>query len=325
MVNFQTLAKIELPQKYFDLAVRAAKQKADISRNKVARAQPAKKAIYIETQHIDTMNKVLHKHLERVLKEFPRLEQLSTFYRSLCDLRFSAREYHQTLGQLHWSLGKIQNLAGMTINRIQRSKTIKEAVDARQSFYGRVASILNRMAETLRFLEQCRKTLRGFPDIQKGVFTACICGFPNVGKSTLLKKLTGANPEIANYAFTTKSLNTGTLTKGSVTIQLVDAPGTLNREHKKMNKVEQEADLAIHYAADILIYVLDPTESYPLEDQEKLLRYVSSIGKPVLVYLSKTDIADKQMIKQFNEKFKKDYVVVSLAELYTVLAEKGRK
>lgn len=303
MVNFQSLPKVEPPQKYFDMAVKAAKQKANVSRGRVSRAVAAKKAVYIETQHIDVMNKVLQKHLDRILKEFPRLEQLSVFYRSLCDLRFSAREYHQKLGQLNWSLGKIHQLAGVTINRIQRSRTIKEAVDARQSYYGRVASILERLKETLHFLEQCRKNLKAFPDIKSGMYTICICGFPNVGKSTLLKKLTGANPEIANYAFTTKSLNTGYLKQGSAEVQLIDTPGALNRE--KMNKIEQEADLAIRYCADLLVYVADPTEEYPLAQQEALLEYLRTVGKPILVYLSKTDIADKRLIDQFSERFKK--------------------
>lgn len=319
MVNFQSLPKIETPQRYFDLAVKAAKQKSDISRGKVARATPAKKAVYIETQHIDALNKVLQKHLDRILKEFPRLEQLSAFYRSLCDLRFPAREYHQKLGQLNWSLSKIQRLAGMTINRIQRSKTIKEAVDARQAFYGRTASILDNLEESLHFLEQCRKTLKAFPDIKTGMFTVCICGFPNVGKSTLLKKLTGANPEIANYAFTTKTLNTATLVDGHRRVQLIDAPGTLNRD--KMNKIEQEADLAVRYCADLLIYIFDLTEEYPLEQQMALLEYLETLKKPILIYLSKTDIADKRLIDQFSERFKKGYKLYNAQKLREVLLE----
>ena len=319
MVNFQTLAKPEQPQRYFDMAVKAAKQKADIAKNKVQRSSPTQKAIYIETQHLDVMNKVLQKHLGRLLTEFPRLEQLSAFYRSLCDLRFSSKEYHQKLGQLNWSISKIHNLTGMTINRIHRSKSIKEVIDARQSFYGRASSILNNLAETLQFLEQCRKTLRGFPDIIDGQFTVCICGFPNVGKSTLLKKLTGANPEIANYAFTTKTLNTGYLTQGYATVQLVDTPGTLNRE--KMNKVEQEADIAIRYCANLLIYIFDLTEEYPLEQQYALLEYLETLGKPILIYLSKTDLLDKQVISQFNERFKKDYKLYNLQELKGRLLE----
>ena len=321
MVNFQLLPRVEPPQKYFDLAVKAGKQKAGVSRGKVARAQPARKAVYIETQQIDVMNKVLQKHLGRILQEFPRLEQLSVFYRSLCDLRFSSREYHQKMGQLKWSVDKIQSLAGMTIRRIQRSKTIKEVVDARQAFLGRVASILERLTETLHFLEQGRKILKAFPDIKVGMFTVCICGFPNVGKSTLLKKLTGANAEIASYAFTTKTLNTGYLKEEAKIVQLIDTPGTLHRE--KMNKIEQEADLAIRYCADLLVYVFDLTEPYPMTDQVTLFNQLLLLEKPVLVYLSKQDILDPAAISKFYESFKKKDLVFSVQALASVLLKKG--
>ena len=46
-------------------------------------------------------------------------------------------------------------------------------------------------------------------DIKKFSLDVALFGFPNVGKSTLLSKLTPSKPKIANYSFTTKRINMG--------------------------------------------------------------------------------------------------------------------
>jgi len=52
-------------------------------------------------------------------------------------------------------------------------------------------------------------------------------GFPNAGKSSLLKVLTNARPEVAPYPFTTKTPHLGVLTVGEEDIVLADIPGIL--------------------------------------------------------------------------------------------------
>ena len=77
---------------------------------------------------------------------------------------------------------------------------------------------------------------------------------PNVGKSSILGNITKSKPEVANYAFTTKKLNIGYIGKREEKIQIIDAPGALDRDN--MNWIEQQADLAVHFVTDILIFVL---------------------------------------------------------------------
>ena len=45
--------------------------------------------------------------------------------------------------------------------------------------------------------------MKDYPTIKTSLFTVAICGFPNVGKTTLLSKMTPSEPEISNYSFTT--------------------------------------------------------------------------------------------------------------------------
>ncbi len=61
----------------------------------------------------------------------------------------------------------------------------------------------------------------------KTIADAGFCGFPNVGKSTLLSVITNANPKIANYHFTTLSPNLGAFTMYHENFILADIPGLI--------------------------------------------------------------------------------------------------
>src|SRR2546421_721283 len=63
------------------------------------------------------------------------------------------------------------------------------------------------------------------PHIQRqGAGRAIILGGPNVGKSTLLARLTRATPEIAPYPFTTREPQPGMMPWEDVMVQLIDTP-----------------------------------------------------------------------------------------------------
>ena len=156
--------------------------------------------------------------------------------------------------------------------------------------------------------------MRNYPAIKTGTKTIAIAGFPNVGKTTLLMKLTGSKPDIQPYAFTTKGINVGYI-KGKEKLQLLDTPGTLNR-FDTMNNIEKVAFLALKLLAEKIIYVFDITEPYPLEQQIKLYKEIKKMKKPVIIYLSKTDILEKGQISEFKKKYK----AASLEEIKSLLS-----
>merc|ERR1711915_1165017 len=86
---------------------------------------------------------------------------------------------------------------------LYRCKQLKRAA------LGRMATIMRRQNQSLQYLEQVRQHLSRLPTIDPNTRTLLITGFPNVGKSSFINKITRADVEVQPYAFTTKSLYVG--------------------------------------------------------------------------------------------------------------------
>lgn len=236
--------------------------------------------------------------LYKIVKGFPSLDALPEFYLELLKCTLDDSKIKKSLSTINWALNKIEELSAQTFIKFNTAKSISGITLARQAFSGRISSVMKRANKDLLFLEKVRKEMREFPSIKTSLSTIAITGFPNVGKSTLLKKITHANPKIDNYAFTTKNLNVGYTYINDTKIQFIDTPGSLNRK-EKMNSIEKKAFLVMKYVADLFVFVFDLTEAYSIEQQTKLFRAVQEFDKPIIVYVSKADIIDPEIVKEF--------------------------
>lgn len=67
----------------------------------------------------------------------------------------------------------------------------------------------------------------GFDVSKSGDARIALVGFPSVGKSTFLSKITKTKSEVASYAFTTLTAIPGVLEYGGAEIQVLDLPGII--------------------------------------------------------------------------------------------------
>ena len=124
-----------------------------------------------------------------------------------------------------------------------------------------------------------------------------LVGFPNVGKSTLISKVSAAKPKIADYHFTTLVPNLGVVELEDVqSFVMADIPGLIEGAHSGAGLGHEF--LRHTERTRLILHVLDISgseERDPLEDfktiQEELRLYSSELAKrPFLIVANKMDI-----------------------------------
>lgn len=129
---------------------------------------------------------------------------------------------------------------------------------------------------------------------------AGLVGFPNAGKSTLLSRVSAAQPKIGNYPFTTITPNLGVVEAGERSFVMADIPGLIEGAHEGQGLGDQF--LRHVERTRVLVHVLDGagTEGRdPLQDfeiiQKELALYNPVIAqRPVVVAFNKMDIPEAQ-------------------------------
>jgi len=129
-----------------------------------------------------------------------------------------------------------------------------------------------------------------------------LVGYPNVGKSTIISRISAAKPKIADYPFTTLEPNLGVVQIGKRedgnSFVVADIPGLIEGAH-------EGAGLGIQFLRHIertrlLVHVLDVSEASgrpdPVEDFKVIMAELASFGaglekKPMLVVANKIDAA----------------------------------
>ena len=145
-----------------------------------------------------------------------------------------------------------------------------------------------------------------------------IIGLPNAGKSTLLSKLSHANPKVSDYPFTTLNPVLGVVNYKNETFVIADIPGLIEGAHngtglghKFLSHIERCPAL-LHL---ISLEEDDIIKSYEVIRNE-ILKYGNEIhNKDEIIILNKIDLYDnvdiQDKINNFSDKVGKDIIIIS--------------
>lgn len=114
----------------------------------------------------------------------------------------------------------------------------------------------------------------GFDVARTGVATVGFVGFPSVGKSTLLSKLTGTHSEAAEYEFTTLTTVPGIIRYKGAKLQLLDLPGII--EGAKDGRGRGKQVIAVARTCNLIFIVLDVNK--PLAHKQIIEKELEGFG-----------------------------------------------
>lgn len=156
-----------------------------------------------------------------------------------------------------------------------------------------------------------------------------LVGFPNVGKSTLLSRVTNARPKIGNYHFTTLSPNLGVVDLEGGGFVIADIPGLiegasegLGLGHEFLRHIER---------TKVIIHLVDAASTEgrdPIEDIEKinaeLIAYNAELAKrPQVIAANKTDVLMDEEAEEIIKKIKDKYEPMGIP-VFSISAVSGK-
>jgi len=248
--------------------------------------------------------------LAEILSEFPKLEDIHPFYADLINVLYDKDHYKLALGQINTARHLIDNVSKDYVRLLKFGDSLYRCKQLKKAALGRMATIMRRQNQSLQYLEQVRQHLSRLPSIDPNTRTLLITGFPNVGKSSFINKITRADVEVQPYAFTTKSLYVGHTDYKYLRWQVVDTPGILDHPLEERNTIEMQAITALAHLRSIVLYFVDPSEQcgHTLSQQKALFDNIKPLfnNKPLLVISNKCDIISRSDLAEDQEQIFKE-------------------
>ena len=153
----------------------------------------------------------------------------------------------------------------------------------------------------------------------KIIADAGLIGLPNAGKSTLLSRLSRAQPEIADYPFTTKHPNLGLVSLGQErAFVLADLPGLIEGAHSGVGlgheflRHVERTRVLVHLVEPLPADNTDPVDNYWVIHRELELHSRALAEKPEIVAVSKAELTGSEEVRQrLERKLGRDVLAVS--------------
>jgi nucleolar GTP-binding protein len=308
---FLDFYRVPTAQELLDIAFRKAmKSSASVSKNAPIIIKAKKK----EAKRIKVAIEDLIDRILKIIKMVPIIEELPDFYKRLASLLVDTDKLRLTLGKLNGILPVLSKIKREYLSKLRRIENPKEGDKIRREVFGRVSSILKKQADNLKFLNSIRGKLREIPSIDYSIPCIVCAGAPNVGKSSIVKEIsTKKKIDVQEYPFTTKKLILGHIKIerrfDTVSLQIMDSPGILDRPLESRNKIEKQAILALRLIADLILFIFDPTPAcgYSVDSQINLFneireKFVQKENIDYIIVFNKKDLANSSEIDHLRER-----------------------
>jgi nucleolar GTP-binding protein len=243
-----------------------------------------------EGKRISAAANKFYNKLMSVVGSIPATRDIPKIYWIFADELVGMEKIENSVSRVKKVANYTKKIQGNYLDKLKHSYGTGHLRRTRKEFYGRLAGGAKKINRDLAFLVKSFDLLKELPSL-RDCPTVVLTGLPNVGKTSLLKSITGSKPEIKAYPFTTKGLMIGYITHRFTDVQFIDTPGLLDR--KKRNKIEIHSQIALKKIGDLVIYVFDISETcgYPLAEQIAFYdRIIQEAKKPVIAVINKTDV-----------------------------------
>ncbi|KAG6682782.1 hypothetical protein I3842_13G160100 [Carya illinoinensis] len=243
-----------------------------------------------------------HEKLSTIIDEFPRLDDIHPFYGDLLHVLYNKDHYKLALGQINTARNLIGKIAKDYVKLLKYGDSLYRCKCLKVAALGRMCTVIKRIAPSLAYLEQIRQHMARLPSIDPNTRTVLICGYPNVGKSSFINKITRADVDVQPYAFTTKSLFVGHTDYKYLRYQVIDTPGILDRPFEDRNIIEMCSITALAHLRAAVLFFLDISGScgYSIAQQSALFHSIKSLfmNKPLIIVCNKTDLQPLEGISE---------------------------
>lgn len=178
---------------------------------------------------------------------------------------------------------------------------------------------------------------QGFDVSKSGDARIALVGFPSVGKSTFLSKITKTKSEIAAYSFTTLTAIPGVLEYGGAEIQILDLPGIIEGASEGKGRGRQVISAAKVFlfwpltkrtftdpsqTSDMIVMVLDATKR--AEQRALLEAELEAVGirlnqDPPNIYLKPKKAGGVKITFQATPKYLDEKMLYNILKDYRIL------
>ena len=251
-----------------------------------------------------------HEKLSRILEDFPRVDDVHPFYSDLLNVLYDKDHYKLALGQLNTARNIIDKISKDYVKLLKYGDSLYRCKQLKRAAMGRMCTMMKKHAASLAYLEQVRQHMSRLPSIDPSTRTILVCGYPNVGKSSFMNKVTRADVEVQPYAFTTKSIYVGHTDYKYLRWQVLDTPGILDRPLDERNTIEMQSITALAHLRAVVLYVVDISEQcgFTIKQQSDLFHSIAPLfaNKPLVVALNKTDVVKVEELKESDRELLED-------------------